>query len=173
MDVRNNLKEFIIGIENQSITLKYIEFEANSSVEGIFVEGDLKRSLKIDEISISGANVKSTLDEDEKSRDIKALVIEYKGTYKDSLVLSKKLVEEMKKEELLLVNVKFTYVIKLLLKENNIFFSLKDNDKEALLKAFVDNTGKLMLFPYLRHLIHMLSFEAGLNLPPLKPILIK
>ena len=113
------------------------------------------------------------MDEDEKSRNVKALVIEYKGTYKDSLVLSKKLVEEMKKEELLLVNVKFAYVIKLLLKENNIFFSLKDSDKEALLKAFVDNTGKLMLFPYLRHLIHMLSFEAGLNLPPLKPILIK
>ena len=171
MNVRDTLREFINGIKNQNITLRYIEFEANPNVEGIFVEGDLKRIFEITEISVSGADVRSTLDEEDK-KSKKALLIEYKGNYRDSLILSKKIVEK-EEEELLLVNVRFAYVIKLLLKEDNIIFSLKDNDKETLLEAFVNNTGKLMIFPYLRHLIHMLSFEAGFYLPPLKPLLIK
>ncbi len=165
------LKKFLDGIVNQSITLKHIEFEANTNVEGNFSESNLVRTLQLQEVKVHGADIKPAFDKEKKI--IKCLIIEYQGIYKDVFKIDDDFFQNLENREINLINAKFIYEIKLHLEEENIFFKLDEKEKELVLKAFVESTGKLMLFPYVRHILHTLSLEAGLNVPPLKPILIK
>jgi hypothetical protein len=172
MEIQDTLREFLKNIINQSIILKYIKFEANTNIEGNFLEGNLARTLQLEEVKIRGADIKPVFEEKE-DKTAKALIIEYHGILKDVLKVDKDYSQNLEDKELTLINAKFIYEIKLHLNEDNIFFKFNDKEKELLLKAFVEGTGKLMLFPYVRHILHMLPLEAGINVPPLKPILVK
>ena len=167
---QNILREFLKNIINQSIVLKYIKFEANTNIEGKVEESSLQRMLKLEKIEVHLADIKAENASEELREELKALIVQYEGKYKDVFKPNKDAPED---EEIPLVSAEFIYEIKLHLKSDNIFFELNDSEKEELLEVFIGTTGKLMLFPYVRHLLHMLSLEAGINLPPLKPILIK
>ena len=174
------LRNFLKDIKEQSIVLKHIDFTADTRIEGNFPEVNIIRNLEIQEVRIQGTDIKvmnPSLFEEKEQAFGKGLIIEYIGSYKDILKIEnsknggKSSFDET--EGKVLVDAKFAYEIKLHLGENNVFFKIDDACKRNLLKNFTETTGKLMLFPYLRHVLHSLSLEAGINMPPLKPILIR
>ena len=173
MDLKKGLKEFLESIENQLITLKHIDFYANSKADGSFQENQIRRELKLNKVEVALFDV--LLRNDKKG---KAIIIEYHGNYRDSLLngygslpLNPKNKETDKEIEL--VRATFVYVLKLHISDESIFFKVGEEERKGILNAFIDSTGKLMIYPYIRHILHMLTLEAGFNLPPIKPIMIK
>ncbi len=164
MDLKESLKKFLESIENQLITLKHIDFYANPSVDGSFGEGQITRELKLSKVEVALFDMVSV--EGKKGR---AIMIEYHGEYKDSLLES----DNEGSKDIELVRATFIYVLKLHISDKSIFFNIGEEERRKILKAFIDSTGKLMIFPYIRHILHMLTLEAGFNVPPIKPIMIK
>jgi len=157
-------KSFIKSIESQSIVLKRIDFKANTKIEGEIKEEKIRREFKINKVKVSLGEVLKD-PENDNSRSLPVIVVSYEGEHKDILLINKK------KEKI--TYARFEFDIKLILKENSIFLNLNEDEQNDIIKYFVNTTGKLMLFPYIRHILHFLFLEAGLMLPPLKPIIIK
>jgi len=157
-------KEFIESIERQSIQLEQLHFKANPNIEGKFSEPLVERKFEIDKIEIAeGEAIPSN-----NGEKLPFFRITYTGSHKDSITN----IKDIEQSEKTLLEVEFTYSILLVLSPESSFNELDRKDKEEILNYFSATTGKLMIFPYLRHLIHFLSTEAGLQLPPINPLLV-
>lgn len=164
-ELNENFKKLIESIERQSIRLEQLEFYINPEVEGKFQESTIERIFEIDEVEIAKGEA-IPIDNEEKVPFFK---ISYVGLYEDSIINKDTNAKENKK---LLAKAKFTYSVILIISPQSSFNKLSEGAKIQILSYFANTTGKIMIFPYIRHLLYFLSTEAGLQLPPINPLLI-
>ena len=162
-EFKKKIDLFLGSIEKQSVTLMNVNFTVHNNMEGSFPDEMLKREFIIQRLNIreghaeersSGALL--------KKKPIVSFV--YEGNFSDKIKLKES------NQILDLIDIHFSYGINLFLRPDCEFVNYSQNDKRSIIKFFANTTGKLILFPYIRHLIHFLSLEAGCLIPPLNPL---
>jgi len=163
-EIKLFLEKFISDITQQEIILKEVHFQVNKDIEVIKKEKkDLKRILEIPKIEGASGIIKN----EEQNQEFPFVEITYCGFYKDILISEDK-------EEIDLFEVKFRYSIFITLtQKKSSFLELDSPTREKLIEVFAANTGKLIIFPYIRYLIDFLSKSGGITVPPIPPMLLK
>ncbi len=159
---REKLVAFLNSIVNQNIVLEYVEFSSNPQVGGQFTEGEIHREFELKKLEIGEG--KGFLETPRGKKEVPVFKVSYEGSHFDRL----------KNADVgYLVKVKFKYSIIIFLDEKSAFLEIEQEEKKEILRLFAESTGKLMVIPYIRHLIHYLTSSAGILLPPINPILLK
>jgi len=151
-EIKESLKKFIESIDSNRIKLIKLSSESNEGLSGILQDQALKRNVKINLDSIGTG----------EQNDSGFIVFgSYSVEIEDSI------------DEISLVSFKAEYNV-ILSMGNGL--SYKDNlteEQQKVVSTYFSQSGKIILFPYIRHLYDMVVRESGLFLPPLPPILFK
>lgn len=76
-------------------------------------------------------------------------------------------------DEILLVSFEAEYQIILSMKDSDDFKDNLTEDQKRIVSVYFNQSGRIILFPYVRHLYDMIVRESDLFLPPLPPIVFK
>jgi len=158
------LKKFLKEITSQDIILTKINFDTFK--ENVFLFYTLKekpqldREWNINEIRVEIGNL--ILNNNSK---VPIITINYVVNYKDFFIHNK--------SKKLITSIRLIYTIRIILKENSFFETLSESEQKNIIDNFADSTGKLIIIPYIRHIIDFLSRLAGTPVLPLPPVMIK
>jgi len=151
-EIKESLKKFIKSIDSNRIKLIKLSSESNENLSGMLQDQALKRNVKINLDSIGTG----------EQNDSNLIVFgNYLVEIKDSI------------DEISLVSFKAEYNVILSMGND---YDYKDNlteEQQKVVGTYFSQSGKIILFPYVRHLYDMIVHESGLFLPPLPPILLK
>ena len=162
------LEKFIRLIKNQDIKLISLDFNSNPNVKGIFGENkDIKRIIEF--------NLEGIALGEGKNKEENNLIFSGKYTinFQDSL--------EKEDEEEKLISANIIYELILYFDQNefnkfleeNKFLNVEDSELLEIASMFFKHSGRLIIFPYVRHIIDMLMKEAGIITYPIKPLIFK
>ena len=162
------LESLIKLIKNQEIKLISLEFDANPNIRGVFGETkDIKRNL---EFGLEGIGIGEG-----KSKRKKEVFFsgKYIINFEDNLL--KENTEET------LIKTKLVYELILFFNKTELnkflkeyeFSKIEDENLMEVFAMFFSYSGRLIIFPYVRHIIDMLMKEAGIITFPIKPLMFK
>ena len=169
-ELLDKLKDFIKDISFQQVKLIKVDFEASENLAGKYQGSMIKRESTFNLTKIYTGN---TSDDKENEMPITS------GAYTFDLIdkiMGGKEVEKLKKSnssKKLEIKYKLNYQLILFLKNENILINESDDIKKEILRAFYEQSGKIVIFPYIRHMIDTLSREAGFLTPSIPPIIFK
>jgi len=146
------LYSLIDNIKQQQIKLKEIDFKANEEKSGFFKHQEIKTEL---EINID--NIGEGLITNEEDKNIPILICNYKFN-----------LNYFTNNDIELVKLKCHYDLLIFLNDevNNI---IKEK-KEQVISSFFLSSGKVMVYPYFRHISNLLTRESGFIFPALEPL---
>ena len=151
-EIKESLKKFIESIDSNRIKLIKLSSESNENLSGMLQDQALKRNVSINLDSIGTGEQNDS----------------------DLIVFGNYLVKiEDSMDEISLVSFKAEYNVILSMGNS---YHYKDNlteEQQKVVGTYFNQSGKIILFPYVRHLYDMIVRESGLFLPPLPPILLK
>jgi len=151
-EIKESLKKFIESIDSNRIKLIKLSSESNENLSGMLQDQALKRNVNINLDSIGTGEQNDS----------------------DLIVFGNYLVEiEDSIDEISLVSFKAEYNVILTMGNG---YDYKDNlteEQQEVVGTYFSQSGKIILFPYVRHSYDMIVRESGLFLPPLPPILFK
>jgi len=151
-ETRDSLKKFIGSINANRIKLINISSKSNENLSGTLQGGSLERNV---EINLESVGTGQQNDSD--------LVIF--GSY---LVKINDAIDEKS-----LVSFEAEYKVILTMKDGVDFTDKLTEDQQKIVGIYFNQSGRIILFPYVRHLYDMIVRESDLFLPPLPPILFK
>jgi len=160
------LEFFIKIIKNQEIKLIDLNFEANPNIRGIFGdEKEIKRTL---EFTLEGIGIGEG-----KNKRKKSIILSGKYIINFQDILEKGGDEE----KLISANLTYELILFFEAKDFNKFkkeFRFQNNEEVFdIADMFFIHSGRLIIFPYVRHIIDMLMREAGIITSPIKPLMFK
>ncbi len=156
MDITSQLSKVIENIVGQDIKLVNVEFSANEDRSGSINNVGIKNNLNIQIQNIGTGEAQHS--------DGNTTPLIY-GNYKFDL----EYLNEKDDENLIKIVVSYKLVVNLKDDIENIV----ENDIKEVLQIFFDNTGRIILYPYYRHLCDLLIRESSFILPPLPPLSLK
>lgn len=151
-ETRDSLKKFIGSINSNRIKLINISSKSNENLSGMLQGGALERKV---EINLESVGTGQQNDSD--------LVIF--GSY---LVKINDAIDEKS-----LVSFEAEYKVILTMEDGVDFTDELTEDQQKIVGIYFNQSGRIILFPYVRHLYDMIVRESDLFLPPLPPILFK
>jgi len=152
-DINSKLSKIIDNINGQDIKLVNVDFFATADKAGSFNDKNIKSNLNIQLQNIGTGEAQNS--------DGTKSPIMY-GNYKFDLKYS----GETASENLIKIVISYKLVVNLQDDIENII----ENGIKEVLQIFFDNTGRIILYPYFRHLCDLLIRESSFILPPLPPL---
>ena len=149
---RDRLKKFIGSISSNRIKLINISSKSNENLSGMLQGGALERNVKI--------NLESVGTGQQNDSDLVIF-----GNY---LVKIDDAIDEKS-----LVSFEAEYKVILTMEDGADFKDELTEDQQKIVGIYFNQSGRIILFPYVRHLYDMIVRESDLFLPPLPPILFK
>jgi len=165
--IRENIKNLTENINFQKIKLIDLEFQANEMFAGVVPEGQLERKIGMTLVGIGAG-----YDQEENLTIFGDYDISIEDVVKD-LTLSDLNIDD---GSLFLAKFKCKYRIFLILKKEFSFAAEELNQSElwkTVINIYFQQTGKLIIFPYVRHLYDTMCKEADFAIPVIPPILLK
>lgn len=167
-ELLDKLKNFINDVSFQQVKLLKVNFEASENLSGVYQDGMINRQWAFNSTQMS---IGKTYDNKGNEMTVAS------GSY--TFNLTEKLVEGEEVEKLkeskspgeLEIKYELNYKLILFLKNETIFMKESDDIKKEILKAFYERSGKIIVFPYIRHLVDTLSREAGFLTPSIPPLI--
>jgi preprotein translocase subunit SecB len=150
--IKNELKNFISCIIENKIKMIELKTETDENKSGLFPEGLVERNLKFKLTNIATGY----------QNDNNPILA---GDYLISL--------EDKLEDIIFLKIEAKYKLILILKKDTKYQNDLTEQQQEIVEIFFNQSGRLILFPYFRHLADMIAREAGFYLPPISPILFK
>ena len=170
-ELLGELKDFIRDINFQQVKLIKVDFEASKKLSGEYLLGSMiNRQFKFNLIQ---TYIGKTFDDKGNEMPIAS------GSYIFDLTDKITGGEEVRRlkgsasPKELEIKYKLSYELILFLNSENIFINKSEDDKNKILKAFYEQSGKIVIFPYIRHMMDILTREAGFLTPSLPPIIFK
>lgn len=152
VELRVSLKKFIESISSNRIKLVKISSKSNENLSGMLAGVALKRKVEIDLKSIGTGE-----QEDSESIVFGHYIVKINDTMDD----------------VPLVSFESEYKVILSINENGDYKGDLSEDQQKVVGLYFSQSGKIILFPYVRHIYDMIVRESDLFLPPLPPILFK
>ena len=158
--MQNNLVKIVENIEQQNIRLVDLTLNANDSIGGVFIDKMITNNLKVEIKDISSGTIIA-------NSKLKMPTINCK--YKFFL---EQFLNEADDEKTKIIKIEAIYLLQIVLntKIEELLSELQRDEIGETLSTFFNTTGKLMVYPYFRHLADILTRESGFTLPPLKPL---
>ena len=164
-EIKEKLTEFINYILFPRIKLLKLNVKTKEEAGGLITEGSLSRRLEI-KLNEIGSGYQ---------HDNKVIIFgNYQITIKDTVQIESE--TEEKEETMDLITMTVHYRLILVMKDEFPYKpeQLTENPEwQEILSIFFNQSGKLMLMPYVRHIYDLLAREADFILPPIPPILIR
>ena len=151
-ETKEAIKTFIKSITSNRIKLIKISSESNEHLSGMLQEGELERNVAINLKSIGTGEANNS----------------------DSIIFghySIKIEDTMNKTPLALFEAEYRVILSI--KSGDDFKHDLTEAQQRIVGIYFNQSGKIILFPYIRHLYDMIVRESDLFLPPLPPILFK
>lgn len=170
-ELLNQLKNFIKNISFQQVKLISVDFKASETGTGIYyTQGMINRQSVFDLDTIStGETI------DNKGNKISITTGSYIFKLTDTIENKKEDGISEQKESAIdpfKIEYQLTYQLILFLNSANIILNESEVLKD-ILPYFYNESGKMIIFPYIRHIMDMLSREAGFLTPSIQPIIFK
>lgn len=155
--MKEMLNRFVDNIESQKIRLIKLDFNANDKIGGIFIGSkiDLTLNIKLPKIG-EGQEISNN-----KTKDILTAVFDFELLYSEN--------NKDNNHNKKLASLKARYNITLVLKEE-IDKLFTEEEKRKVVPIFFDNSGRVMVYPYFRNLVDILTREAGFVFEPIPPL---
>jgi hypothetical protein len=151
-ELRDNLKKFIGTINSNRIKLIKLSSNSNENLSGMLPEVAFKRKVEIALKSIGTGEQGDS----------------------DLIVFGHYLVKiEDTVDETPLVSFEAEYRVILSMESDGDYKGDLTEEQQKVIGLYFSQSGKIILFPYVRHLYDMIVRESDLFLPPLRPILFK
>ena len=164
-EIKKKLTEFTSYILFPRIKLLRLNVETKEEVGGLITEGNLSRQLEV-KLNEIGSGYQ---------HNDKIIVFgNYQITIKDTVRIGSEI--DDKEETMDLITMTVHYRLILVMKDEFPYKpkQLTENPEwQEILSIFFNQSGKLMLMPYVRHIYDLLAREADFILPPIPPILIR
>jgi len=150
--VRDELREFISLIESNRIKLVTLNSKTNENLSGVLAGDKIERDVKF--------HLKSIGTGEQNGNELIIF-----GEYEIGI--------EDKMEDISLISLSANYKLILTIKENDKYNNELTDDQQKTINLFFNQSGRLILFPYVRHLYDMLAREADFFIPPIPPIVFR
>jgi hypothetical protein len=169
-ELLSKLKDFIKDISFQQVKLIKADFEANKNLSGIYKGGMINRQFAFNLIQ---TYIGKTFDDKGNEMPIAAGSYVFDLTDKFTGGEEVRKLEDSVSPKELEIKYKLNYELILFLNSKNILINESEDDKKKVLLTFYEQSGKIVVFPYIRHMMDILSREAGFLTPSLPPIIFK
>ena len=150
--IEKKIKEFVDLILSNNIKLTYLESRINENLSGVLIGNKIERKVEFKLKSIGTGQQND----------------------KDPIVTGEYEVEiEDKMEDISLIAFKANYRLILSLKSDGNYNGELTSQQQKIIGIFFNQSGRLILFPYVRHLYDIIAREADFFMPPIPPLLFK
>lgn len=150
--IEKKLKDFISLISSNRIKLVSLESNINENFSGILDGSNIKRNVEF--------NLKSMGTGEQNEKDL-IVFGEYEIEIQDQM------------EDILLISLKAHYKLVLKIQQNDEYNKDLTKEQQEIIGIFFNQSGRLILFPYVRHLYDIISREGDFLLPSIPPIVFK
>lgn len=150
--VRDELREFISLIESNRIKLVTLNSKTNENLSGVLAGNKIERNVEF--------QLKSIGTGEQNGNDLIIF-----GEYEIEI--------EDKMEDISLISLSANYKLILTIMENDNYNNNLTDDQQKTISLFFNQSGRLILFPYVRHLYDMIAREADFFMPPIPPIVFR
>lgn len=165
--IKENIKNLTKNISLQKIKLLDLVFQANEMFAGVVPEGQLERKV---EMTLAG--IGAGYDQDENLTIFGDYDVSIEDTVKDTALSDL----NAETESLFLTKFKCRYRIFLILQKEFPMTAEDLNQSElwrTVISIYFQQTGKLIIFPYIRHLYNTMCKEADFAIPVIPPVLLR
>ena len=145
------LDRFVNNIAFQRIKLIYVNMQTNDELGGIFSNNSIDTSLNIKLSEIKGGKEVSG----DKEREILSGLFEFTLDYKNK-----------EQDKLVFLEMKYNVIIGFKKEVNEIFL---EKEAKKVIPIFFDNSGRIIVYPYFRNMVDMLTRGAGFVFEPIPP----
>ena len=153
--LEGNIKKIIDAIDSQNIRMIKNRLDATDKMGGMVTEESITTNLNIEITHIAEGTVQA-----KQEKESPILLADY----------SFNLQYFYKKDDLKIIDLQSIYRITLFLKEPVKNIIHEEEERREAVPVFFDNTGRIMVYPYFRHLSDILIRESGFVIPPLPPL---
>ncbi len=150
--IEKQLKDFIGLISSNRIKLVSLASKINENLSGVVAGNNVERNVKFQLKSIGTG----------EQNESEFIVF---GEYEIEI--------EDKMEHVSLISLKASYKLILSMRENSEYNDKLTDEQQNIIRLFFNQSGRLILFPYVRHLYDIIAREADFFMPPIPPITFK
>ncbi len=150
--IEKKIKEFVGLISANRIKLLSLQSKTNKNLSGVLTGSNIERSVEFKLKSIGTG----------EQNDNELIIF---GEYEIDI--------EDKMEDMSLVSLNAAYKLILTIKENDEYGEELTEEQQTIAEIFFDQSGRLILFPYVRHIYDLITREADFFMPPIPPIVFK